>query len=312
MNNPKYTFLLPAYKACFFEEALLSIKNQTYTNFVCIVSDDCSPEDLKSVFDKVCADDPRFSYRRNEQNIGGKNLVKHWNMLVNMCETEYLIMASDDDLYYKNYVEEIDRLTTKYPKVNILNGRVQRIDSKGDVLIKGSLAEEYLDSIHFVYYYFRDIHCLQNHCYKTSALKHFGGFVNFPQAWYSDDATNIIMSDAGCANTSSVVFGFRCSNINISSITKEAIIIQKIQATIAYNKWFLEFFDRNIKDNCKNELWLADTILQMHSDRTRAMLNDLLTCLPPRQLMKCIKMLRREGLAVSCLLIYRYIKNRCC
>ena len=32
-ENPRYTFLLPAFKARFFEEALLSIKNQTYKDF---------------------------------------------------------------------------------------------------------------------------------------------------------------------------------------------------------------------------------------------------------------------------------------
>ena len=95
----KYTFLLPAYKPQFLEEALLSIKNQTYTDFCVIVSDDCSPFELKPIYDKVCAGDSRFSYRRNEENMGGKSLVSHWNLLVEMCETEWLIMASDDDVY---------------------------------------------------------------------------------------------------------------------------------------------------------------------------------------------------------------------
>lgn len=99
IRTPKYTFLLPSYKARFFEEALLSIKNQTYTDFKVIVSDDCSPEDLKSIYDMVCADDPRFIYRRNEENMGSKSLVSHWNLLVDMCDTEWLIMAGDDDVY---------------------------------------------------------------------------------------------------------------------------------------------------------------------------------------------------------------------
>ena len=37
----KYTFLLPAYKPDFFEEALRSIKSQTFKDFNVLVSDDC-------------------------------------------------------------------------------------------------------------------------------------------------------------------------------------------------------------------------------------------------------------------------------
>ena len=53
----KYTFLLPAYKPDFFEEALRRIKDQTYSDFTVLVSDDCSPHDLKSIYNKVCGDD---------------------------------------------------------------------------------------------------------------------------------------------------------------------------------------------------------------------------------------------------------------
>lgn len=60
----KYTFLLPAFKAQFFEEALTSIKSQTYTDFKVMDSDDCSPEDLKSIYDKVCSDAPRHCANR--------------------------------------------------------------------------------------------------------------------------------------------------------------------------------------------------------------------------------------------------------
>lgn len=51
----KYTFLVPAYKAEFFEDALLSMARQTYKNYKIIVSDDCSPENLKGIYNKVCS-----------------------------------------------------------------------------------------------------------------------------------------------------------------------------------------------------------------------------------------------------------------
>ena len=99
MGKTKYTFLLPAYKATYFEETLLSIKNQFYKDFKVLVSDDCSPENLESIFQRAVGDDARFTFRRNAENMGSKSLVSHWNLLVDLCDTKYLILASDDDVY---------------------------------------------------------------------------------------------------------------------------------------------------------------------------------------------------------------------
>lgn len=156
MNTTKYTFLLPAYKPNFLEEALESIKGQTYNDFKVIVSDDCSPYDLKSIFDKVCSGDSRFAFRRNLENMGSKSLVSHWNLLVDMCDTEFFIMASDDDVYMPDFLEEADVLLRKYPKVNLLRARSQEIDGNGVVRHMENVTEEYLDNLHFIHRIYQD------------------------------------------------------------------------------------------------------------------------------------------------------------
>ena len=142
----QYTFCLPAYKADYFEEALRSIQKQTYHDFKVIVSDDCSQEELKPKFDKVSGTDSRFVYRRNTENIGGKNLVKHWNLLVDMCETEYLILASDDDIYDSSFLENIDGLVRKYPECDVFRARVRRVDENCDVIRRDACYEERLST----------------------------------------------------------------------------------------------------------------------------------------------------------------------
>ena len=52
----KYTFLLPAFKGRFLDEMLRSIQGQTYRDFKVIISDDCSPEDLRSICEPYLAD----------------------------------------------------------------------------------------------------------------------------------------------------------------------------------------------------------------------------------------------------------------
>lgn len=219
MNRTKYTFLLPAYKPNFLEEALESIKNQTYPDFKVIVSDDCSPYDLKSVFDRICSGDSRFSFRRNEKNMGGKSLVSHWNLLVDMCESEYFIMASDDDVYEPIFLEEADKLLKKFPSVNLLRGRSRVIDDDGHVKFEEKITAEWLDNLHFIHRIYQDDWAggIASFVYRTAHLKAKGMFVDFPAAWFSDDVTNFLMADNGCCLTPEITFRVRNSFVQISS-----------------------------------------------------------------------------------------------
>ena len=63
----KYSFVLPAYKATFFKEAIDSILAQTYKEFELIIVNDASPDDLDSIVNSYS--DSRIRYYVNEQNI---------------------------------------------------------------------------------------------------------------------------------------------------------------------------------------------------------------------------------------------------
>lgn len=237
----KYTFLLPAYKIDFLEQSICSIKNQTFTDYKVILSDDCSPYSIFSVYQRACCDDNRFTYRRNEENMGGKNLISHWNLLVDLCETDYLILASDDDVYDSHFLEQIDSLVSKYPQVDVFRSRVNLIDHKGTVLEEDSVNQEFESQNLFLYNSIasRRIVCIANYVFKTSQLRRIGGFVDFPLAWGSDEATVLKMSKNGVAITNGILFSFRKSDINISNRINKEVISKKLQANIA----FLSFFD---------------------------------------------------------------------
>ena len=249
MNTTKYTFLLPAYNTRYLEKMLVSITNQTYTDFKVIISDDCSPEPVYDVC-KRFLQDTRFSYRRNEQNIGGGNLVKHWNMLVEMCETDYCIMSSDDDVYSPTFLEEINNLTEKYPDVCLLRGKAQRINTNGEITAIDAYAPEFENQVDALYGFFnlRRIHCLANLVFKTSILKQKGSFDNFPLAWGSDETAYMKMSTHGICNTSSVAFSFRISDINISGRASSKQLALRAQARIE-NLGFFEKFMRGLKSD---------------------------------------------------------------
>lgn len=242
--NTKYTFLLPAYKPDFFKEALDSILGQTYKDFNLIILDDCSPYDLKSIVDEY--KDSRITFHRNEENMGGKNLVSCWNKLLSYAEGEYIILASDDDVYELNFLEEMDKLAQKYPEVDLLRARVRRIDDKGEIFAEDALYKEHGDCIDYIYqkHFNNGITCMACFVFKTGALKSEGGFEYLPVAWHSDDASSLKVCKNGIANSSQILFNFRTSSVNISGrkiTSKDAL--EKAKATLLYDSFFHKFIN---------------------------------------------------------------------
>ena len=219
----KYTFLLPAYKRKFLKEALASIMSQSFLNFNVIVSDDYSPEDIRGVVDTF--NDTRISYRRNENNIGARNLVDHWNMLLKMTDAEFVIMASDDDVYHKDFLQTIDVLQNKYPDVDLLRARIQHIDEKGEVIWKERPLDEYQPPLEAVCEC--PDTCVPNYVFRRSKLLEKGGFVDFPYAMGSDTATAMTMSMNGVANSLQVLFSYRLSESQISCHHQDLKTVKK-------------------------------------------------------------------------------------
>lgn len=288
----KYTFLLPAYKASFLKAAIDSILNQTYSDFHILVSDDCSPEDLESIVKTY--DDTRISYRRNDKNIGGSNLVLHWNELVGLCTSEYLILASDDDIYEPRFLEEVDKLSCKYPQVDLIRARVQMINANEEIFWEDLHYEELQSELKFCA--FNPNTCIANNVFRTSALKAIGGFVDFPLAWGADLATEMAMAKNGVANTDMILFNFRLSGLNISSIKRNRVTeLKKLDAVFQFHDWAEQFMA-----NMKYEVTLLNST---YYDKLKVKVNDVVICqcissswaLSFFQYIKLYQKLKREG-----------------
>lgn len=254
MINCKYTFLLPAYKTEYLKEAISSLLAQTYHEFKIIVSDDNSPEDIKGIIDTF--HDNRIEYRKNDNNIGGLRLAEHWNLLLGLCDTEYLIVASDDDVYSDTFLENINNLAIKYPLVNVFRARTQRINNDGEVTSQEDIFDEYQGGVAALHSMFcgNYIGCVGNYVFRTDALRQVGGFADLPYAWFSDMQTVISMQDKGQVNTKQILFSFRLSDINISSSKRDKKVDSfKLKATISFDKWL---------SNYVNSLPPSDTVLE--------------------------------------------------
>ena len=123
----KFSFVMPSYKVRYMKLAIDSILRQSYEDFELVIINDASPEDMDGLVDLY--HDSRIVYLKNEKNIGGFDLVKNWNRCIQYAKGDYLILASDDDIYGGDFLLEINNLINQYGSVDLFRARVERIDS---------------------------------------------------------------------------------------------------------------------------------------------------------------------------------------
>lgn len=230
-----YSFVIPAYKASFLKEAIDSILAQTYTNFELIIVNDASPEDIESIVNSY--EDYRIRYYVNSENIGGKNLVAQWNKSISYAKGDYLILASDDDIYFPAFLKEMDTLVSKYPNKNVYRPRIQRIDAEGKILNVDAYLNECVSIIEFLYYWSNQSVSggIPFYVFKLSELRRIGGFREYPLAWHCDDDVVIRLGDNGIVSSSEILFSFRMSGQNISTRVDNICDLQsKILATVQF------------------------------------------------------------------------------
>jgi glycosyltransferase involved in cell wall biosynthesis len=273
------SIVLPAYKARFFAQAIDSILAQTFTDFELIIVNDASPDDLDAIVGRYS--DPRIKYYKNPHNIGGQNLVANWNHCLSYATGEFVVLASDDDIYHRDYLQEMYALTRRYPNVDLFHCRWLAINANGDVVSVGDHCSEYESDIDFIYQRAirRRHQTIPDFMMRRSRLIEIGGFTDYPRAWYSDEMTTYRLAlGKGVAASSRMLFYWRNSDINISNCTND--IEQKAQASRLYLDDMLSIIDSNTPphespENRFMKLYMRENIAyaigrQLISDLTNA------------------------------------------
>lgn len=241
----KYSFVLPAYKARFLKQSIDSILGQTYSDFELIIVNDASPEDLDSIVGQYS--DSRIKYYKNQVNIGRTGLVKQWNYSISLTQSDYIILASDDDIYDLEYLSKMNDLVDKYPSVDVFRPRVKYIDSNGDTTDIGGYLKEYCTGIEVLDAWVKGWigSGIPYYLFKREALMSIGGFADYPLGWFADDATILRLAANGVVSTTDILFSFRVSDISITGRKNSAASLSdKILATKMFYEEVQDFLGR--------------------------------------------------------------------
>ena len=124
MSDATVTVGIPTYnRAALLRESLESVLAQTYTSFRLVISDNASTDETADVV--ASYSDPRIEYIRNEQNIG---MIANFNRLIELAETEFLMLLPDDDCLYSDYLGSVIEILQRHPRAGLVHTAFDEID----------------------------------------------------------------------------------------------------------------------------------------------------------------------------------------
>jgi|SRR5690554_237706 len=88
----------------FIEESILSVLNQSFSDFELIISDDGSSDGSADICKQYAEKDSRVRYVRQAKNLG---ISKNMEWLLNQSKNKYFVWAGDDDLMDELYIETL-------------------------------------------------------------------------------------------------------------------------------------------------------------------------------------------------------------
>lgn len=239
--------IIPAFKAKFFEDTLKSLANQTDLNFNIYIGNDCGEKEIETIVDRY-KDKLNIDYKYFNTNLGSKNLTEHWKRCFEMIKNEnYFILFSDDDILEKNAIEEINKSILSNPTIDVMHLNLKIINGVNEIIEEKQIG--YYKKIISSEQFFKDLNNnkimarMQDFIIKKSSFMKNGGFVSFPLAMYSDNATIIKNAlSSGILQLESTIY-WRRSDVNISSNINQNIIHSKyyVEASIMYYKWVKDY-----------------------------------------------------------------------
>jgi glycosyltransferase involved in cell wall biosynthesis len=133
---------MPVYNgARHVREAILSLLNQTFTDFELIISDNASTDETGLICEEFARRDSRIRYYRNTRNMGA---AANYNRVFALSNAEYFKWAAHDDICGPAFLEKCVQVLDNDRSVVLCYPKAILIDEVGDRI------SDYDDGFHLV------------------------------------------------------------------------------------------------------------------------------------------------------------------
>lgn len=168
-NSPLVSVLMGIYNcADTLEEAVDSIKAQTYENWELIMCDDCSSDDTLEVARKIAETDDRIVVVRNDKNI---TLAPTLNRCLSVAKGEYIARMDGDDICDPTRFEKELKFLQNNPEYALVSTRMNMYDENG--IFRTTIVKDYPNEFDLVS---GSPFCHAGCMMKTSVLKELNGY----------------------------------------------------------------------------------------------------------------------------------------
>lgn len=116
--------------ASFVGQTVESVLAQEGVNLELLVFDDCSPDDSLQVLERY-QQDPRFTYKVNERNLG---MIGNYNQCLRSGSGRYVVVLGSDDIIYPGHLRSLVAAMDQHPQVALGYTQCLWIDQHGQVL----------------------------------------------------------------------------------------------------------------------------------------------------------------------------------
>ena len=125
----KIDVILPVYNGIkYLKDNILSVLNQTFTDFDFIIVDDQSTDGSWEYLQTIC--DKRIQLVRNQSNMG---LFYNLNYMIKNSNSPLVKLWAQDDLMGNTCLENIVKFHNKYPEIGFSYSDRQLIDENGEL-----------------------------------------------------------------------------------------------------------------------------------------------------------------------------------
>lgn len=170
MNKNLISVIIAAYNAeKYTEECIISIQNQTYTNWEMIICDDCSKDNTVKIIEKYQKNDKRIILLKNKYNI---KAGASRNKCISFSKGKYIVIQDADDISKNNRFQMlVERLENK-ENIDFISSGHYLFDDNGIYKID-NLVIEYPQNKDFL---FGIPFCHAATMFKRKALINVGGY----------------------------------------------------------------------------------------------------------------------------------------